>query len=78
MNLFQKPKLELHLFQQYFTPHIPPLNKARVKPPSVQIPPKHTQKFNKSFLYMFQIVQPNQCHISRPATARKHQWDSRG
>jgi len=24
MNLFRKLKLELHLFQQYFTPHTPP------------------------------------------------------
>jgi len=35
-ELVSKAKIELHLFQQYFTPHTPHLNKARVKPPFVQ------------------------------------------
>jgi len=28
MNLFQRLKIELHLFQQYFTPHTLPLNQG--------------------------------------------------
>jgi hypothetical protein len=43
MNLFGKLKLELHLFQctSLFPPHAE--TRARVKPPLVHIPPKHTR-----------------------------------
>jgi len=30
MNLFQKAKIELHLFQQYVTPHTPPLQQGEI------------------------------------------------
>jgi len=31
MNLFQKAKIELHLFQQYVTPHTPPLQQGEIE-----------------------------------------------
>jgi hypothetical protein len=40
-ELVSNAKIELCLFQQFFTPHTQPLNKARVKPPSVQTSPAH-------------------------------------
>ena len=39
MNLFWKPKLEWHIFQQYFSPPRHPWNKARAKPPWVSSTP---------------------------------------
>jgi hypothetical protein len=52
VNLFRKLKLEIHLFQQYFTPHTQPLKQAKsTKPTSVQVTPKHTHHMlNNSFL----------------------------
>jgi len=51
-KLFGKPKLDLHGFQQFFTPPNPaPETGARVKPPSVQVFPKHTHHIlNNSFM----------------------------
>jgi len=41
-------------------PHPAPEIGTRVKPPSVQVLPKHTRHIlSNSFLYIFQIVRPN-------------------
>ena len=48
MNLFQKPKLELYLFKQYFTPPTPPLKQDRSKtnfrPDTSQAHPSYPQQ----------------------------------
>jgi len=53
MNFFWKLKLELHIFQQYFTPPPHPWNKARANPPWVPSTPiilaRSTIPFNKCF-----------------------------
>jgi hypothetical protein len=42
------------------SPHLTPVRTVEVKPPSIQVPPKHTQQTLKnSFLLIFQIMQPN-------------------
>jgi len=75
LELVSKAKIELHLFQQYFTPHIPPLKQARLKPPSVRTSPAHAS-YAQQFLSVDVSNRAAQCQISWPATARKQQRDS--
>jgi len=71
MNLFQKPKLELYVFQQYFTPSTLPLKQDESK---TNLPPKHTHHMlNSSFPYMFQIVHPNVRQIPLHTTATSNE-----
>jgi len=55
-ELVSKAKVELQVFQQYFTPHTPPLKQGW----SETRPPQHTHyTLNNSFPSLFQIVLPN-------------------
>jgi len=76
MTLFQKLKLELQLFQQYFTPPNPPLKQGKSKntlgPDSSQAHPSYAEQF----LYVNVANHAAQCQIFWPAMAVKHQWDS--
>ena len=77
LNLFRKLKLDLDLFQQYFTPLPSPFlkkgeSKTTLGPGTSQAHPSCAQQFlsvNVSNLVA-------QCQISWSATARKHQWVS--
>ena len=49
--LVSELKLDLHQFQTYYTPPTSSLKLVRVKPPLVQVPPKHIHHtLNHSFL----------------------------
>jgi len=69
-ELVSKAKIELHLVQQYFNPTPHPLNKARVKPLSVQTSPAHAS-YTQQFLSVNVSNRAAQCQISGPATACK-------
>jgi len=52
MNLFRKLKLELHIFQQYFTPLKEGESKTTMGPKHTD----HTRTFNNSQMGMFSFV----------------------
>jgi len=76
-ELVLKAKIELHLFQQYFTPHTPPLRQDQSETTlTPDLPSTHTSNAEQ-FLSINVSNRAAQCQISWPATVCKQQRDSR-
>jgi len=75
MNRFRKLKLSCTCPSSTSLPTSHPWNKARLKPPSVQISPAHAS-YAQQFLSVNVSNRAAQCQIWWPATTRKQQRDS--
>jgi len=74
-ELVSKAKIELHLFQQYFTPHTPPQKQADSET-TLSPDLSSTRKIRSTFPFRKVSNRAARCQISWPATVSKQQRDS--